>query len=126
MPFCALCADESYRPYLVITRLLGLPRDREAEFHRWALALLRFREDPAAGAKAAEELTVVLAPIVEARRREPRNDVSTALGTGGHCARLRRTAVGPFTDSEARRIDELPVEITQTDLMSIDEALGRI
>ncbi len=29
-------------PYLVITRLLGLPRDREAEFHAWALALLSF------------------------------------------------------------------------------------
>ena len=55
-------------PYLVISRLLGLPREREEDFHRWALALLRFRDDPAEAAIAAEELTAFLAPIVEARR----------------------------------------------------------
>ena len=66
-------------PYLVITRLLGLPRDREDAFHRWALALLRFRDDPAEAAKAAGELTGFLAPIVEDRRREPRNDVISEL-----------------------------------------------
>jgi cytochrome P450 len=66
-------------PYLVITRLLGLPRDREAEFHDWALALLRFRDDPAQGRRAGEELTRFLAPVVEARRREPRNDVISEL-----------------------------------------------
>ncbi len=67
-------------PYLVITRLLGLPRDREEEFHHWALALLRFRDDPARAAKAGAELTSFLAPVVEARRREPRNDVISELG----------------------------------------------
>jgi len=66
-------------PYLVISRLLGLPREREEEFHRWALALLRFRDDPAAAAAAAEELTAFLAPVVEARRAEPENDVITGL-----------------------------------------------
>lgn len=66
-------------PYLVISRLLGLPREREEEFHRWALALLRFRDDPVAAAAAAEELTTFLAPVVEARRTEPKNDVITGL-----------------------------------------------
>jgi cytochrome P450 len=66
-------------PYLVITRLLGLPREREEAFHGWALALLRFRDDPVAAAKAAGELTDFLAPVVEARRREPRNDVISEL-----------------------------------------------
>jgi len=66
-------------PYLVISRLLGLPREREEEFHRWALALLRFRDDPAAAASAAQELTAFLAPVVEARRRKPENDVITGL-----------------------------------------------
>ena len=66
-------------PYLVISRLLGLPREREEEFHRWALALLRFRDDPVAAAAAAEELTAFLAPVVEARRAEPENDVITGL-----------------------------------------------
>ncbi len=66
-------------PYLVITRLLGLPHDREEAFHRWALALLSMRDDPAAAVKASEELTEFLAPVVEERRREPRNDVISEL-----------------------------------------------
>jgi cytochrome P450 len=66
-------------PYLVITRLLGLPREREEEFHGWALALLRFRDDPAAARRAGKELTRFLAPVVEARRREPCDDVISGL-----------------------------------------------
>jgi cytochrome P450 len=66
-------------PYLVITRLLGLPREREEEFHEWALALLRFRDDPAAALEASKELTGFLSPVVEARRREPRDDVISEL-----------------------------------------------
>jgi cytochrome P450 len=66
-------------PYLVITRLLGLPRDREDEFHGWALSLLRFRDDPDQARRASEEFTRFLAPVVEARRSEPRNDVISEL-----------------------------------------------
>jgi cytochrome P450 len=75
-----LMADFAARfPYLVITRLLGLPREREAEFHDWALALLSFRDDPAAAQKASAELTSFLAPVVEARREEPRDDIISEL-----------------------------------------------
>ncbi len=75
-----LVADFTARfPYLVITRLLGLPRDREEDFHRWALGLLRFRDDPAEAKRASEELTAFLAPVVADRRREPRNDVISEL-----------------------------------------------
>ena len=66
-------------PYLVITRLLGLPRDREDEFHDWALGLLRFRDDPEAGNRASKELTRFLEPVVEARRNEPKDDVISEL-----------------------------------------------
>lgn len=66
-------------PYLVITRVLGLPRDREDDFHDWAIALLRFREDHERATRAARELTAMLAPIVEDRRRSPRNDVISEL-----------------------------------------------
>jgi len=77
-----LVADFTARfPYRVITRLLGLPRDREEAFHHWALSLLRFRDDPEEARKAAEELTGFLAPVVAARRREPRNDVISELVT---------------------------------------------
>lgn len=66
-------------PYLVITRVLGLPRDREDEFHELALAMLRFGEDRARAERAQRELTAILKPVVEARRREPRNDVISEL-----------------------------------------------
>lgn len=66
-------------PYLVISRLLGLPRDREAEFHAWALAVLRFREDPERAKQAVRELTDFLAPVVAARRAVPENDVISEL-----------------------------------------------
>jgi len=66
-------------PYLVISRMLGLPRDREAEFHGWALGLLRFREDPAAALEASRALTAFLEPVVAARRAEPREDVISEL-----------------------------------------------
>jgi len=66
-------------PYLVISRLLGLPREREDEFHDWAIGLLRFSDDPARAATAKRELTEFLAPVVEERRREPREDVISGL-----------------------------------------------
>jgi tRNA pseudouridine55 synthase len=53
-------------------------------------------------------------------------DLGVALGTGGFCSMIRRTAVGPFSVDEARSIDGLPEKLTPADLMSVDEALGRI
>lgn len=89
-----LVADFTARfPYLVITRILGLPREREDEFHAWALALLRFRDDPARAERAGRDLTALLAPVVEARRSEPRDDL---------VSELVRAEVGDrrFTDEE--------------------------
>ena len=75
-----LVADFAARlPYLVITRLLGLPRDREDEFHSWALALFRQGEDPVRAREAEKELTAFLTPVVEDRRREARGDVISEL-----------------------------------------------
>ena len=66
-------------PYLVITRLLGLPRDREDEFHDWAIALLSFRDNPERTKQAREAFSDFLAPAVAERRRNPRNDVISEL-----------------------------------------------
>jgi cytochrome P450 len=66
-------------PYLVITRLLGLPRDREDEFHEWAIALLSFRDNPERTKRAREAFSDFLAPAVAERRRSPRNDVISEL-----------------------------------------------
>lgn len=68
-------------PYLVITRLLGLPREREDEFHAWALALLTFRDDPERALEAKAALSDFLTPVVAARRAEPREDVISELVT---------------------------------------------
>jgi tRNA pseudouridine55 synthase len=49
-------------------------------------------------------------------------DLGTSLGTGGHCASLRRTAVGVFTESIAHPLDDLPETLDASDLLDIDLA----
>lgn len=66
-------------PFLIISRLLGVPRVREREFHGWARALLRFAEDHSRAVAANAELTAYLQPIVESRRAEPRDDIISDL-----------------------------------------------
>jgi tRNA pseudouridine55 synthase len=53
-------------------------------------------------------------------------DLGRALGTGGHCRSLRRTAVGPFTESESVPLDNVPEPLEQAHLIAIDEALARL
>src|SRR3989304_6356216 len=47
-------------------------------------------------------------------------------GPGGHCRSLRRLAVGPFTEEEARRPEDLPAVIRQGDVIAIQEGLPRV
>jgi tRNA pseudouridine55 synthase len=59
-------------------------------------------------------------------------DLGVALGTGGHCATLRRTAVGPFTTRDAHRVEDLPAIILAADapegspIVSLETALARL
>jgi tRNA pseudouridine55 synthase len=53
-------------------------------------------------------------------------DLGVALGTGGHCTAIRRTAVGPFTLATARKLDDLPSRLSLSDLIPIDDALGML
>jgi len=53
-------------------------------------------------------------------------DLGRALGTGGHCRTITRTAVGPFTLDAARTPDELPERIGAGDLLPLDEALAMV
>ncbi len=53
-------------------------------------------------------------------------DIGLALGTGGHCRSLRRTAVGPFTQSMSRRLEDLPDPLRPGDLIALEEALARL
>ena len=75
-----LAAEFTHRfPFIVICRLLGVPRDAEADFHRWAIEILGFPRDPDRAQAAAAEFTRYLAPVVEQRRREPGNDIISDL-----------------------------------------------
>jgi tRNA pseudouridine55 synthase len=53
-------------------------------------------------------------------------DLGTALGSGGHCASIRRTAVGPFTLAMARTLEDLPEVIGPGELMPLEAALAMI
>ena len=53
-------------------------------------------------------------------------DLGLALGTGGHVASLRRTAVGPFTLALAKRLDELPQVIDMSCLVPVADALAMV
>lgn len=66
-------------PFLVISRLLGIPRDAEASFHRWALEMLAFRRDPDRARRARDEFTRYLEPVIAAHRREPGEGVIPEL-----------------------------------------------
>ncbi len=69
------CFTKIY-PFLVISRMLGIPREREQEMHGWATAMLRF--DP----RANEEFTEYMLPVMAQRRREPEDDVISGLLQG--------------------------------------------
>jgi tRNA pseudouridine55 synthase len=46
-------------------------------------------------------------------------DLGGALGVGGHLTALRRTAVGPFTLSDAHTLDELEGELSMVDISDV-------
>ena len=53
-------------------------------------------------------------------------DLGRALGTGGHCASIRRTAVGPFTIEEATDPEEMPVPVPPDLVIPTSIALDRL
>jgi cytochrome P450 len=67
-------------PGTVMTQLLGIPRGDDPDFQRLAHGLLSFPHDPNGALAARDELTRRLAPLVAARRREPRRDLISVLG----------------------------------------------
>lgn len=53
-------------------------------------------------------------------------DLGTTLGTGGHCASIRRTAVGPFDIGEASDPEDLPNPIPIGIVIPTNTALDRL
>jgi cytochrome P450 len=68
-------------PGVVITRLLGVPRDADADFQHWAHDLLSFTADAERALVARDEFTRYLAPFVAERRADPRDDLVSVLAT---------------------------------------------
>ncbi|KUN76400.1 cytochrome P450 [Streptomyces griseoruber] len=77
-------------PVTVICRLLGIPREDEARFHTWADAIAASLDpdpdaDPAERGKGAHDarmqLGMYLAGLIEERRRNPGDDMLSALAT---------------------------------------------
>lgn len=66
-------------PLRIIAHVIGVPISDFHAFHRMAIDLISIAEDPAKGLTAATQLSHYLAPIVEERRRQPRNDLLSKL-----------------------------------------------
>jgi len=66
-------------PYIVIARLLGIPRDAEAQFADWVVAILNFSVDQERAFKCRDELWAYLDPVIEERISKPKEDVISQL-----------------------------------------------
>ncbi len=69
-------------PMVVITRLLGLPWHDYEVLERWSNALFTFPIDPEGALRAKAEFTEFLEGVIDARRREPTDDLVSTLVAG--------------------------------------------
>ncbi len=66
-------------PFVVIARLLGIPKEEEEQFHRWVMAILRFRSNPDKALACRNELWNYLDPVIADRKKYPKEDVISQL-----------------------------------------------
>ncbi|MGI9258442.1 MAG: cytochrome P450 [Gammaproteobacteria bacterium] len=72
-------------PLILIAEMIGIPKEDHKRFHGWSDAMMRadgHYDDPVIvgrAAQAAQEYAVYIKEIIEARRREPREDLVSAL-----------------------------------------------
>jgi cytochrome P450 len=66
-------------PFVLIARLLGIPKEEEGQFYRWVMAILRFRSDPEAAIACRNELWDYLDPVIADRKANPKDDVISNL-----------------------------------------------
>lgn len=77
-----LVADFTTRyPFIVITRLLGLPEHSEEEIRRWAITMFDIQQDHSAALGASREFTAFVDPILQRRRTDPGTDLLSTLAT---------------------------------------------
>jgi cytochrome P450 len=66
-------------PSQIIAGLLGLPEKDYPQFQRWSISLLSWIMNPERGLAASAALCEYFAPILEARRAEPKDDLISRL-----------------------------------------------
>jgi cytochrome P450 len=66
-------------PVHVIAGMLGLPAEDLPRFHRWTVELISVAFAPERGMKASQNLYEYFIPILDARRRDPRDDLISVL-----------------------------------------------
>ena len=66
-------------PTLIIAALLGLPHDNYRQFQRWSISILSFLGKPDIAIKASQEVKEYLVGILDERRRNPQDDLISAL-----------------------------------------------
>lgn len=66
-------------PSQIIAGLLGLPEEDYPQFQRWSISLLSWILNPERGLAASAALCEYFAPILAARRAEPKDDLISAL-----------------------------------------------
>ena len=77
-----LVADFTSRyPFLVITRLLGLPRHSEDQVKEWAIAMLDIQQNYDFALQCSHEFMAFVDPILQQRRDEPGEDLISTLAT---------------------------------------------
>jgi cytochrome P450 len=68
-------------PFMVITRLLGLPRHSEEEVKRWGLAMLDIQNHYEDAVQCSHEFMAFVDPILQRRRADPGDDLISTLAT---------------------------------------------
>lgn len=77
-----LVADFTSRyPFIVILRLLGLPRHSEEEVRRWAITMLDIQNRYHDALACSREFVAFVRPILDQRRHDPGDDLISTLAT---------------------------------------------
>jgi cytochrome P450 len=77
-----LVADFTSRyPFIIITRMLGLPRHSEDEVKRWALGMLDIQNNYELAVQYSHEFMEFVDPILQERRSNPGDDLLSTLAT---------------------------------------------
>jgi cytochrome P450 len=68
-------------PFIVITRLLGLPNHAEADVRRWAMGMLDIQNKYENALQCSQEFIDFVDPILQQRRVDPAHDLLSTLAT---------------------------------------------